>query len=177
MVDREEAGAEMQIATEGGVLVERRYRIDNNTVLLLDNTAESAELDMTFDSLEQLEALTAQWPLRRLVELWNNLPNVRPVSRFENRRVANRRIWRALTQPSSTTAPGKRRRARRSKTELVLTMLRRPEGATLKALMKATRWQAHSVRGFLSAKVGKNLGLPLESAKRGGERVYTLRPI
>jgi hypothetical protein len=53
-------------------------------------------------------------------------------------------------------------------------MLRTPEGATLGTLMKVTRWQAHSVRGFLSAKVSKHLGLPLESFRREGERVYRL---
>jgi len=41
--------------------------------------------------------------------------------------------------------------------------------------MKATDWQAHSVRGFISGALGKKMGLKVESAKReDGERVYTL---
>jgi hypothetical protein len=37
-----------------------------------------------------------------------------------------------------------------------LVLLRRPDGASLKELMKATGWLAHSVRGFLAARlVGK----------------------
>ena len=41
--------------------------------------------------------------------------------------------------------------------------------------MKATDWQAHSVRGFLSGTIGKKMGLKLESIKReDGERVYNL---
>jgi hypothetical protein len=48
------------------------------------------------------------------------------------------------------------------------------EGAALSVLMKATGWQAHSVRGFLSGKVSRDLGLPLESFRRDGERVYRL---
>ena len=64
---------------------------------------------------------------------------------------------------------------RGSKTAKILDLLKRPGGATLKELTKATGWQAHSVRGFLSGTVGKKLGTPVESSKRaGGERSYSL---
>lgn len=63
-----------------------------------------------------------------------------------------------------------------SKTEKVLTLLKRANGVTLKELMKATAWQAHSVRGFLSAAVGKKMGLKVVSAKdKGGERTYAVK--
>jgi hypothetical protein len=62
-----------------------------------------------------------------------------------------------------------------SKTAKVLAMLRQTKGATLKELMKATGWQAHSVRGFLSGTVGKKMGLALESNRReDGERLYKI---
>jgi hypothetical protein len=62
-----------------------------------------------------------------------------------------------------------------SKTAKLLELLRRPGGATAKELMKATGWQPHSVRGFLSGMVGKKMGLTIESAKReDGARVYSL---
>jgi hypothetical protein len=60
-----------------------------------------------------------------------------------------------------------------SKTANVLDLLQRPGGVTLKELIKATGWQAHSVRGFISGTVGKKMGISIESSARtDGERVY-----
>ena len=62
-----------------------------------------------------------------------------------------------------------------SKTEKVLDLLKRAGGASLKDIMKATSWQAHSVRGFISGTLGKKMRLKIESTKReDGERVYSL---
>jgi hypothetical protein len=42
--------------------------------------------------------------------------------------------------------------------------------------MKATGWQSHSVRGFVSGSLGKAMGLKVESNKRAdGQRVYKLK--
>lgn len=62
-----------------------------------------------------------------------------------------------------------------SKTAKVLDLLKRPDGASLKDIMKATGWQPHSVRGFISGTLGKKMGLTVASTKReDGERVYSL---
>jgi len=62
-----------------------------------------------------------------------------------------------------------------SKTEAILDLLKRPGGVSLKDLVKATGWQPHSVRGFLSGTIGKKLGTPVESFKSGeGDRSYRL---
>ena len=63
-----------------------------------------------------------------------------------------------------------------SKTAKVLDLLRRSGGATSADLMKATGWQAHSVRGFISGVLGKKMGLKVASTKgEDGERRYSLK--
>ena len=62
-----------------------------------------------------------------------------------------------------------------SKTETILALMKREGGVTLKGIMDATSWQAHSVRGFISGTLGKKMGLTVVSTKaESGERTYTL---
>ena len=63
-----------------------------------------------------------------------------------------------------------------SKTAAVLDLLKRSGGASLKEIMKATDWQPHSVRGFISGTLGKKMGLKVESTKaESGERIYSIK--
>ena len=54
-----------------------------------------------------------------------------------------------------------------TKQDRMLTLLSRPEGASLEEMMQATDWQQHSVRGFLAGTVKKKLGFALTSSKAG----------
>jgi hypothetical protein len=54
----------------------------------------------------------------------------------------------------------------------MIALLRRKEGATLEQMMKATDWQAHSVRGAMSGALKKKRGLTITSAKDGTTRTY-----
>ena len=63
-----------------------------------------------------------------------------------------------------------------SKTETILSLMKRSGGATLKEIKEATSWQPHSVRGFISGTLGKKLGLTVVSAKsEDGERTYSIK--
>lgn len=61
-----------------------------------------------------------------------------------------------------------------SKQSRVIAMLQSPVGVTIAAMMKATGWQQHSVRGFLAGVVVKRLKLKLSSKKVDGHRVYQI---
>lgn len=59
----------------------------------------------------------------------------------------------------------------------VISLLSRPQGTTIPAIMKSTGWQQHSVRGFLAGVVRKKLSLVLESEKKDGtDRIYRIVP-
>ena len=80
----------------------------------------------------------------------------------------------AKSAPSSTKKATGARQG--SKTAKVLDLLKRPGGASLKELRKATGWQAHSVRGFLSGTLGKKMGLAVTSSKAADqERRYSVK--
>jgi hypothetical protein len=61
-----------------------------------------------------------------------------------------------------------------TKQSRVLALLRSPAGATITAMMQATGWQQHSVRGFLAGVVRRRLKLKLISKKLDGNRVYQI---
>jgi len=74
----------------------------------------------------------------------------------------------AHSSPKTTTRPD-------TKHARILAMLRTPGGATVAAIMTATEWQQHSVRGFLAGVVRKKLRLNLVSESTDKGRVYRIK--
>ena len=95
-------------------------------------------------------------------------------------------IGKATKVRNSTRGPVQRNRATStqqvkpaeaghdSKQAHLIALLRLPAGASIAAMMNATGWQQHSVRGFLAGVVRKKLRLKLTSEKLNGQRIYRI---
>ena len=204
------------------------FTIDNetNNIIPVDSEQDGdvAAGTARFSSEAELASLAADWPMARLLEIWNHLPQVKPVHKFKDRKTAITRIWSTLNDaeraapleaqleateaaeqqamfapegaqapdvvPAPTAPPHKTTRKKKTptappnagvspkanKTESILAMMKQPGGATLHAIMNATGWQAHSVRGFISGTLGKKMGLTVLSTKdENGERTYRIQ--
>lgn len=153
---------------------------------------------LSFDSQGTLAEVSADWPVSRFVEIWNSIPGNAEVSRFQDRKKAVARIWKAIqplagnAQPDSkggkATKPVKKAKTTKKATPAkkadkgervnkkaeVIAMMKRAKGATLPEIMEATGWQAHTVRGFVSI-LGSKGRQAIESSKDpSGERRYKI---
>jgi len=191
------------------------YTIDTENSITAHASKQEAGEGESFSSQQELANLVANWPARRLIEVWNGIPGLPPVKKFTDRKSGVPRIWKAIqsldggatvaattalkpvkrakataklakraaptTEPKTKASQGKRAVAKPahardgSKKAAVLGLLQRKGGATLSQIMKATGWQSHSVRGFISGALGKKMGLTIASERReDGERAYSI---
>lgn len=84
-----------------------------------------------------------------------------------------RRVSAVTAKPTKASPKSDKPNSKQGK---ILVLLQRREGATLDALVDATQWQKHSVRGFLAGTVRKKLNLSLLSERIDGVRTYRIGP-
>ena len=90
-------------------------------------------------------------------------------------RSAARRTQKLKSRARSAIASSKSAARPDTKRARIISMLRTPPGTTIAAIMTATDWQQHSVRGFLAGIVRKKLGLNLVSEQTDTGRVYRIK--
>lgn len=100
-----------------------------------------------------------------------------PAKHQSSRQSANHSPVRTASESKLRVRPVPATSALRSDTQQarIIAMLRSPAGATIAAMMIATDWQPHSVRGFLAGIVRKKLGLDLVSELSDSGRVYRIK--
>ena len=109
---------------------------------------------------------------KRLLALWNALPGVEKRRKIGDRGALIDQLWSAIGALPEPEPPSDAKRP--SKQDEVIAMLRRPEGATVDEVARATGWQRHTVRGVFSGTLKKKLGLTLASARVARGRVYRI---
>src|SRR5690349_19595951 len=129
----------------------KRFVIDREfNVTALDSLAEGKPNTQPegreFSTLDEWGEMTRDWPLTRLVAVWNGLPGLRAVRKFTDRKTAVTRIWKALNgapgSQASRAASAKGRGGKRrqplarggTKKARILSLLRQRSGATLQDL-------------------------------------------
>src|SRR5215470_14367076 len=125
----------------------RTYIIGNDGIALCRETPAAVNGDeMVVSSKEEL--LAAPLNGKRLLALWNALPGVEKRRRVGDREALIEQLWSAierLPDPEPRVDP-----KRPSKQDVVIAMLRQPEGATVDEVASVTGWQRHTVRGVFS---------------------------
>ena len=77
-------------------------------------------------------------------------------------------------EPARKPKRAPRRKREGTKLQLLIEMLRRPEGASIDQIAEATEWRNHSIRGAISGALKKKLGLTVTSEKVEGTRIYRI---
>jgi hypothetical protein len=150
----------------------RIYIIGSDGIALSRNapgTLNDGEIAVA--SNEELRA--APLNAKRLLALWNALPGVEKRKKVGDRDALIDQLWSAIEMlPDPEPQPDPKRGP--SKQDVVIAMLRQPEGATVDEVASVTGWQRHTVRGVFSGTLKKKLGLTLASAQEERGRVYRI---
>jgi hypothetical protein len=149
----------------------RIYIIGNDGITLCRETPTAVnEGEIAVASVAELGA--APLSGKRLLALWNALPGIEKRKKVGDRNALIDQLWSAIEMlPDPEPRPDLKPP---SKQDVVIAMLRLPEGATVDEVASVTGWQRHTVRGVFSGTLKKKLGLTLASAKEERGRVYRI---
>jgi Protein of unknown function (DUF3489) len=149
----------------------RIYIISNDGIALCRETPTALnDGEIVVTSKEELHAAPLNG--KRLLALWNALPGAEKRKKVGDRAALIDQLWSAIEMlPDPEPRPDTKRP---SKQDVVIAMLRQPEGATVEEVASVTGWQRHTVRGVFSGTLKKKLGLTVASAKEERGRVYRI---
>jgi hypothetical protein len=155
--------AETQPAAPGSA-VWRRDKDGRPMMLVISEAGLQA---LVFGSVDPLPAAGTDARVARS-------PKNRKISRKETGPRPLRKAVRRRTSRNSKRAEASKGRSG-SKQAVVVDLLSRPGGASINEMMKATGWQAHSVRGVISGALKQKRGLAIISEKsKAGDRRYRI---
>src|SRR5205814_3481620 len=149
----------------------RIYIIGNDGIALCRKASATVnDGEVAVASNEELHA--APLSGKRLLVLWNAQPGVAKRKIVGDRAALIDQLWLAI---EALPDPEPQSDAKRpSKQDVVIAMLRQPEGATVDEVASVTGWQRHTVRGVFSGTLKKKLGLTVASAKEERRRGYRI---
>src|SRR6202049_3262348 len=149
----------------------RVYIIGNDGITLCRAAPAAVNYgEIAVASNEELHA--ASLSAKRLLALWNALPDVEKRKKVGDRDALIDQLWsaiEALPDPEPQPDPNPP-----SKQDVVIAMLRLPEGATVDEVASVTGWQRHTVRGVFSGALKKKLRLHISLSKEERGRVYRI---
>src|ERR1700761_2213408 len=149
----------------------RIYLISNAGIALCREMPAALNYgEIVVTSKEELHA--AQLNAKRLLALWNALPGAEKRKKVGDRAALIDQLWSAIEmlpdpEPGGDPKPP-------SKQDVVIAMLRQPEGATVEEVASVTGGQRHTVRGLFAGTLKKKLRLTLASTKEERGRVYRI---
>ena len=123
----------------------RTYVIGNDGIALCRKVpTKVSDGEIVVMSKEELRAAPLNG--KRLLALWNALPGVDKRRKVGDRGALIDQLWSAIERLPDPESEPRGDRKRPSKQDVVIAMLRQPEGATVDEVASVTGWQRHTVR-------------------------------
>src|SRR5260370_7648012 len=149
----------------------RVYIISNDGITLC-RKAPAAVNDGEIAVAWNEELRAALLSAKRLLALWNARPGVEKRKKVGDRDALIDQLWSAIEALPDPEPQSELKRP--SKQDVVIAMLRLPEGATIDEVASVTGWQRHTVRGVFSGTLKKKLGLTLPSPNKKRRPVHPI---